>query len=94
MKKRLYRKRIIFLKTRPKTRLIKNEAIKHFLLQHLKPKKLNLEGVKESILFRLAQDDTIFENIFERKSDNKESGQNFPFNSKGGLILKFTENNK
>ncbi len=80
MTKKLFRKKIYFIKSKPNTSIIKNKAVNHFLLQHLIPQKLNLEGAKNSILYRFSQDDSLFDNIFEKSYDIKESEQSPLFN--------------
>lgn len=47
-------------KSRKNKKFIKNKAVKHFLLQHLEPLKIDFAKVKDCILNRTYEDDDIF----------------------------------
>ena len=72
--KRLLFKRHLCLKmgrSRRRIRYVNDKAIKNFLLQHLRPVKLDFSKVDNCLLNRLARGENIFNKIFPDLNETK-----------------------
>ena len=78
MTKKRFKSKIIF-KRKKRYTILKDKALKSFLLQHLTPIKINFEKVKKSILNGEYEDEKIFKKIFAKDEITKKEHIPFPF---------------
>jgi len=71
---KLFKKLLCLKPKQPKrhVRYIKDKAIKHFLLQHMKPVKLNFPKLDNCLLNRLSRDESNIENLFPEINEPKD----------------------
>ena len=83
MAKILFKKHLCLKPKQPKRHIkyIKDRAIKHFLLQHMKPVKLNFPKLNNCLLNKLSRDENIFEKMFSEINEaNDEAKSQIVYN--------------
>ena len=83
MAKLLFKKHLCLKPKQPKRRVkyIKDKAIKNFLLQHMKPVKLDFSKLDNCLLNRLSREENIFQTLFpEINETNDETNSQVVYN--------------
>ena len=91
MKKKYYIRKI-FIKRKHKFSYIRNNALNHFLLQHLIPQKIDFSKIQNCLLNRLATDEKFFEDKFSQIEISENDEKNFHINKIS--VFDFPEKNE